>query len=142
MAKQTVKTFVLLVLLLISSPLDIAWANAADDQVRGIEWGVIHLGWNGSTPKIESGNLKIRFIGGTKGEMGEGSYIYSFIQEAELAKKPKLVLVSACSIVENLDTNGGDAGVLHLPDTKKIAIYMRVDESFLIAPRVCMNVQY
>ena len=121
-----------------------SWAAgpADDGKSGGSQWGVINLGWNGALPSLAAGNLKIRFIDNTKIEQDSERYIYSFMQEAVLPKKPKSILASACSIVENLDTNGGDAGVLHLPETEKIAIYMRVDESFLVTPRVCLSVQY
>ena len=142
MEKLTVKAIAIAALAAGSSYVVPSSAYQGNEQGRGTEWGVVHMGWNGSEPKVESGNLKIKFIGTTKNEMEEDKYIYSFMQEAELERRPKLVMASACSIVENLDTNGGDAGVLHLPDTKKIAIYMRVDESFLINPRVCMTIQY
>jgi hypothetical protein len=142
MKKRIVKALAVAAIAICSSYAGSSLASQSDQQSRATEWGVVHMGWNGSEPKVESGNLKIKFIGSTSSEMQEGRYIYTFMQEAELERKPKLIMVGGCSIVENLDTSGGDAGVFHLPDTRKIAIYMNIEESFLINPRLCMNVQY
>lgn len=117
-------------------------ASAENSQSPGTEWGVIEMGWKGKPSRVSSGNLRIRFVGDSKMEKLSDRGEYTFAQQAVLARKPKLVLVTACSIVENLDTNGSDAGILHLQDTIKVSLYIRASETFLITPRVCVEIQY
>ncbi len=118
------------------------FANAAQGQ----DWQTVDFRWNSSPAKVGSGSLKLSLGSVWKAEKigtkttKEGTFdVYSFWQDVTFTKKLKSVVVSSCSVVTNLDTSVGVAGISLREDGKRAVLQMEGTTSFLKTPRICIE---
>lgn len=111
---------------------------ASDPEISNrSSWRVVNLSWKQAPASLGAGDLALTI---TNDKNRSSDRLYIFAVEVNFKKKVTALHVSGCSIVSNIDTEGGSAGALMLDDGHHALLYLKTSETFLVTPRVCVSV--